>query len=296
MTVKGWRYWMNLLLFALTASCLGLLAALVRIGYQGAQSYVHPPRLQRPADETPARFGLPYQDISLRTKDGLRLSAWYTPPQNGIVILVAHGYAAARSADLHAFFARHGYGVVSWDFRAHGESEGTLCTLGYTEALDVEAALDFALAQDGVKRIGAWGASMGAATVIEAAARRSEIEAVVADSAFPAIAEMIDKTTPITPLRPFIQFFAERETGLNVDLLRPVDAIGRISPRPVFIIQGAADQTVPADSARRLYDAAGEPRYLWIEPGVEHIGMYTALPQIYEQRVMEFFEGSLRQR
>jgi fermentation-respiration switch protein FrsA (DUF1100 family) len=293
MNPKSRRYWMNLLLFAVTVLCLGLLAAFLRLGYQGAMNYVRPPRAQRLPDDTPARYSVGYQDITLRTKDGLALGAWYTPSQNGRLILAAHGHAGARSADMHALFARHGYGVVSWDFRAHGESEGDLCTLGYYETRDVEAALDFALAQPEVRHVGAWGASMGAATVIEAAAQRPEIEAVVADSAFPAIEEMVAKTTPVTLLHPFIRFFAEQETGVSATALRPIDRIGQISPRPVFIIQGEADLTVPSDSAHRLYAAAGEPRQLWIEPGIGHVQMYTALAGPYERRVIQFFETTL---
>ena len=72
-----------------------------------------------------------------------------------------------------------------------------------------------------------------------------------------------------------------------------VDAIGQISPRPVFIIQGLADKTVPPDSAQRLYEAAGEPRYLWTAEGVGHVGMSAAYPDEYERRVVAFFERYL---
>jgi fermentation-respiration switch protein FrsA (DUF1100 family) len=235
----------------------------------------------------------PYQDVTLLTEDGLKLSAWYTPPENGAVILVAHGFKGYRSIEMHALFARYGYGVVSWDFRAHGESEGELCTMGYYEALDVEAALDFALEQSGAKRVGAWGGSMDGVAVIEAAAQRSEIDAVAVDSVFPALQDALDQAVSVPALRPIVRFFAEQESGLNVSSLRPVDQIGRISPRPVFIIQGASDDFIPADSIYRLYSAAGEPRILWLGPGVEHTEMHSAFPEEYEQRIKDFFDTSL---
>ena len=87
-------------------------------------NYVHPPRAFRAPDDHPGRLDIPYQEIELPTLDGLVLAAWYTPPENGAAILTAHGYQDRRSPEIHALFARHGYGVISWDFRAHGDSQG----------------------------------------------------------------------------------------------------------------------------------------------------------------------------
>jgi fermentation-respiration switch protein FrsA (DUF1100 family) len=255
---------------------------------------LHPPRYQRTVEDTPANFGVPFQDIRLITTDGLTLRAWFTPTQNGNIILVAHGYGAARSAEMHALFARHGFGVLSWDARAHGESEGDLCTFGYYELLDVEAALKFAQQQGGAKHIGAYGVSMGAGTLIIAASQLPEIEAVVADSAFPAIEEMLDSAIPTPFLRPFIQFFMKQQTGKSEEDVRPIDDIPKISPRSVFIIQGADDTTIPPDSARQLFDAAGEPRFLWIGENVGHASMFEEMPLEYTERVIEFFEEAFR--
>ena len=290
---RDWRYWRNLVAFTLCTLAAGVGMGIARVSYQGAMTYVHPPRAQLSVDDTPTRFGIDYQEIRLLTRDGVELSAWYTAPKNGAVILVAHGYGGARSAALHALFVQHGYGVISWDARAHGLSGGDTCTMGFFESLDVEAALDFALRQDTVEHVGAFGQSMGAATIIRAAAHRSEIEAVVADSAYPTLEDMIDRAVPSPVLRPFVRWFAERETRVSTREMRPVDEIGRISPRPIFIIQGANDNTVPRDSAQRLYDAAGEPRTLWIGDGIGHVGMRDAQPDEYDQRVFAFLDSSL---
>ena len=238
---KDRRYWLKLLLFGLLSLSVGLLGTIFQFSRRTALGYVHPARSLPRAGETPDRLGIPYQDLTLLTQDGLRLSAWYTPPENGAVILVAHGFGGYRSVDMHALFARHGYGVLSWDFRAHGESEGDLSTLGYHEALDVEAALDFAFRQSDVERVGAWGGSMGAVAVIEAAARRTEIGAVIADSAFPTLEDALNQAVSVPALRPIIRFFAERESGVRVDSLRPVDQIGRI--QCVRLVQGLAGPT-----------------------------------------------------
>jgi fermentation-respiration switch protein FrsA (DUF1100 family) len=284
------RYWLNLFGAALAALLLFGLVGLLWFSYHQAFDYVHPRRLAPPGGELLRQNGIPYQEIELLTSDGLRLAAWYTPPQNGALILLAHGYGDRRSEVFYNFFASHGYGVLAWDFRAHGASGGDLVTLGYHETLDVEAALAYALAQPDVEHIGGWGGSMGAVTMIRAAARHAEIEALVADSPFVTLEDEMDLRVPYPLLNPLIRAFAERETGLRLDMVRPVDEIRLISPRPVFIIQGLGDAMVPPDSAELLYAAAGEPRELWTEPGVPHLNMYAYYRARYTKRVTKFFD------
>lgn len=287
------HYWRNLLLFGLAALMVGAVIGVIYLARIWTVAHIHPKRIALAQIGTPADNEVPYQDIELITADGIKLSAWYTPPQNGVVILVAHGHAGIRFLDRHVLFAKHGYGVLSWDFRAHGQSGGETCTFGYYETLDVEAALNYALAQPEVKHVGAWGGSMGGVAIILAAARRQEIEAVITDSAFPTLADELAIKLPTRILYPIARFFGESEAGIKIDDVRPIDQIGAISPRPVLIIQGLADATMPADTGQQLYAGAGEPRILWTEPGVGHLGMYPALPQEYESRVISFFDKAL---
>jgi fermentation-respiration switch protein FrsA (DUF1100 family) len=291
--MKNWRYWRNLFTFALAVLAALLAAGVLHLTRQKALEYVRPGRFVLSPDDTPAGQGISYEEVALTTSDGLRLSAWYTPPQNGTVILVAHSYAGARPADMHSLFARNGYGVVSWDFRAHGESEGEICSLGYYEVLDVEAALDFALSQPGVEHVAAWGGSMGGATVIMAAARRTEIEAVVSDSAFAALEDELKVMVRLKWARPLVRFFGEWEAGISIDAVRPEEAIAHISPRSVLIIQGLSDALTPVNTGERLYNAAGEPRILWREKDVGHLEMMRTFPEEYERRVVAFLDDAL---
>lgn len=293
MRESGWRYWFNLSAFGLVVLSAVLVVNIAIASFRSTSSYLHPQRKVRVENKTPDTYGIPYENINLLTSDGIELAAWYTSSENGALILVAHGHGDIRSLDQYVMFAQNGYGVLAWDFRAHGESGGNISTLGYLEALDVEAALEYALRQEGVKHIGAWGGSMGGVAVLEAASRRVEIEAVVVDSAFSTLEDELRLAVSSKVFLPFIRFFAERETGLDMELLRPVDRIGELSHRPVMIIQGEADHVIPADSAQRLYDAAGDPRYLWTETGVSHVGMYSAYPEKYEERVIGFFDEYL---
>lgn len=291
-STRGWRFWLRLFLTAIFALLLTAVGTVVWVSYDQAIGYLHPERNIATGEILQAN-GIEYQEIELTTEDGVTLSAWYTPSKNGAVILIAHGYGDKRAEDFHALFASHGYGVVAWDFRAHGKSGGEFSSLGYYETLDAKAALDFALAQSDVEHVGAWGGSMGAVTMIRAAAQYPQIEALIADSPFVTLEEEMDLRIPFPMMRSLIQFFAERESGTSIDLVRPVDEIASISPRPVFIIQGMGDGMVPLDSAKRLYDAAGEPRQLWVEEDVPHLNMYAYYKTRYIKRTIKFFDEYL---
>ena len=286
------RYWLNLITVTVFSLSLTFFILLIYASNRWVQSYLHPARII-PTGDLLDENNIPYQEIELTAEDGVKLAAWYTPSKNGAVILVAHGYNANRPEDIYAMFAEHGYGVLAWDFRAHGLSGGDISTLGYYEQLDVEAALDYALTQPNADHIGAWGGSMGASTIILAAAKRTEIEAVVSDSAYPSLEDVMNLNMPIKFMRPFMLFFGERLSGAKISQVRPVDEIGEISPRAVLIIDGWEGAAVLMNSPYRLYDAAGEPKQIWVEDGVSHLGMYGNDPQKYEKRVIGFFDEYL---
>ncbi|MBI5951770.1 MAG: alpha/beta hydrolase [Chloroflexi bacterium] len=289
------RYWLNLTAMTVLSLALAFFILVLYASNRWAQSHRYPAR-NVSTGAWLRENDIPYQDVKLTTTDGVDLAAWYTPPQNGAVILVAHGYNSGRPEDMYVMFAKNGYGVLAWDFRAHGESGGETCSLGFYEQLDAEAALTFALSQPGVEHVGAWGGSMGAATMILAAAEHPEIEATVSDSAFPSLEDVIRLNTPIRIMQPFVLFFAEQQGGFDLDQVRPVDEIAKISPRAVFIIDGWAGAAVVMNSPQRLYDAAGEPRQLWMADGIPHLATYSYFPTEYEERVIAFFDDYLLEK
>jgi fermentation-respiration switch protein FrsA (DUF1100 family) len=289
------RYWLNLITITILSLSLTFFILVIYASNRWVQSYLHPVRII-PTGDLLKKNNIPYQEIELTTQDGIKLAAWYTPPNaegSGAVILVAHGYNAMRPEEIYAMFARNGYGVLAWDFRAHGQSGGDISTLGYYEQLDVEAALDYALAQPDITHLGAWGGSMGAATVILTAAKHPEIEAMVSDSAFPSLEDVMNLNMPFKFMRPFMLFFGKWSSGADIDQVRPVDKIGKISPRAVFVIDGWEGGAILMNSPYRLYDAAGEPKQIWVEKGVPHLGMYGNNPQLYEKRVINFLDEYL---
>ncbi len=283
------RYWLNLGLFSLGIVLIAIVVSVVYLSVRWTNNFIHPLARLPYGDDTPATYGSAYQDVRLVTSDGVELVAWYTLPQNGVVILAAHGYQSARSPSIHAMFVKHGYGVISWDARASGKSGGDTATFGFKEIEDVRAALKFVAAQDGVQHIGAFGQSAGAATLVHAAASIPEIEVLVADSPFATMEEEINVQFPIK-IMSLLRLISQIELGINTETYRPIDDIRLLSPRPVFLIQGLADTIVLPDSAQRMYAVAGEPRQLWVEKGVGHIEMIDVYPQEYERRVFAFFD------
>ena len=179
---------------------------------------------------------------------------------------------------------------MSWDARAHGESGGAVSTIGYLEVLDVKAALEYVLTQPGVQHVGAWGGSMGAATIIRAAAQFPQIEAVFADSSFTSLNDEINYLVPYPLINPLTKFIATTETGLSLGEVAPLNDIGKISPRPVYIVQGLADKVAPPDSGEKLFNAANEPRFLWEKENVPHMLMYVDDPRPYRKRLVGFFD------
>ena len=103
-------------------------------GFAEVNNALHPPRLIPPGN-TLRKYKVNYKPIDLITEDGIHLSAWYTPPKNGVVILLAHGYGDNRPEWVYTMLAKNDYGVLAWDARAHGESDGKISTIGYLEVL-----------------------------------------------------------------------------------------------------------------------------------------------------------------
>jgi uncharacterized protein len=282
------KKWVKILLASTGAAVLGLILLAIGTGIAEVNNVLHPPRLI-PTGNTLRKYKVPYQPVDLVTEDGIRLSAWYTPPRNGAVILLAHGYGDNRPEWVYEMLAKKGFGVLAWDARAHGESDGKISTIGYLEVLDVKAALAFALAQPGVEHIGAWGGSMGGATMIRATARFPQIEALFVDSSFDSLDDEFDFLVPYPVINPLAKWLARVETGISIDEVNPLDEIGRISPRPVYIVHSTADIVAPPDAGEKLFNAAREPRFLWQEKDAPHLAIYLDNPRRYQRRLVGFF-------
>ena len=98
------------------------------------------------------------------------------------------------------------------------------------------------------------------------------------------------------PLPPYGVAVVNALVGADVSQARPLEVIGRIAPRPVLLIHSADDEnaTTTVDGARRLFEAAAEPKQIWIVPHGGHVGAINAFPNEYRARVLAFLATALR--
>jgi pimeloyl-ACP methyl ester carboxylesterase len=273
-------------------------ALIVGLSWWQVDAFLHPRR--QPALEMPATWGLDYQNVVFAAADGIVLHGWYLPSQNGAAIIVGHGFRAPLASESVRLLATHGYGVLVFDWRAHGQSEGDVCTFGYHEVRDVAGALDWLQGQLDVDpgRIGMLGESMGAVTAIRAAAQLPDIRAVVAESPYASLEEAMRNIwrgtgLPEFPFVPLQIALGQWRVGLDLADMQPLRDVAAISPRPILILTGGRDPVTGSDAGQRYYAAAGEPKELWYEPDIGHLAHRWVFPVEYEQRILEFFDATL---
>src|SRR4051794_34594862 len=196
-----------------------------------------------------------YRDVTFRASDGVRISGWYRPTRNGATILVVHGGGSDRRGSVaHAsMLARHGYGVLLWDARGRGRSEGTQNAWGWGWPRDVEGALAFLRRRPDVDpaRIGAVGLSTGADVLVQVAGSGDELRAVVADGTVASSYEDVSRVYGRSLLTPV--FMAEFAAVRVTSGTRPGPALEDMMPRitaPTLLV--AAGE--PERRAGEVYD------------------------------------------
>jgi dienelactone hydrolase len=250
---------------------------------------------------TPAGYRLGYQNVALRTSDGVRLSAWYIPSRNGAAVVLLPGAGATRTSVLGqaAVLARHGYGALLLDTRGHGLSGGHTMDFGWWGDRDIAPAVSFLDRQPGVRpgKIALLGESMGGEQALVAAGSDPRVRAVVAEGAEGQqvadrgwLARGIDAA--LTHGMEWVQYTA---AGLISGAPRPMsipDAIRATAPRPVLIIAGGAiaDEPVAARWFRTASPAIAE---VWIVPHAGHTQGLAVAPQAWEAHVTGFLEKAL---
>jgi fermentation-respiration switch protein FrsA (DUF1100 family) len=260
-----------------------------------------------PVEESPALFGLEYEDVSFPSMaDNLTLGGWYLPAEDSqqiIIMIHGEGYHRAdptiKMLDIASGLVEHGYSVLMFDLRGHGESEGSKKSGGYYEKRDLLGAVEYAKGR-GFEDIGVLGFSMGAITSLLAAAENSDIDAVISDCAFADLNDIIEpefrKRTsfPTILLHPLL-FMVKIMYGVDFVAIKPIAVVAEIAPRPVFFIHSELDEVIPVEHAYRLKQASQSPQdQLWIVPQADHVKAYTAYPEEYMNKITAFFDEVLR--
>ncbi|MCS7034872.1 MAG: alpha/beta hydrolase [Phycisphaerae bacterium] len=241
-------------------------------------------------DDPMSQLGWFYEPVRFEATDGVRISGWFIPAQDGArrlhsrkTAILCHGLGANKSNHLvlGRLLVPAGYNLLVIDHRAHGESAGQLSSFGDLERRDVLGAVRW-LRQSrpqSAERIFGVGASQGAAAVLAAAVDRSPegqaIEAVALYGSFDDLQALAGSLADKTFLPPFNWLLealalpiASAHVGADLAAFKPAELADQLWPRPILIIHGVKDQIIDFRHGQMLFDRATQPKQsLWIDHG-----------------------------
>jgi pimeloyl-ACP methyl ester carboxylesterase len=221
------------------------------------------------------------KSCTIVTDDGVPIDTAHLAGDSQLAIVLAHGFT--QSWQRHAVWTaatrlNRAGGVVLFDFRGHGRSGG-MSTLGDREISDVAVAVAYAR-ELGYRRVATIGFSMGASIVVRHAGLIGGVDAVVSVSgpgrwyfrgtkAMQRVHWAVEYRAGRMVTR---KFLGTRISDGRWDPvpMPPADAAALIAPTPLLIVHGDKDEFFPTDHAEQLYEAASDPKELWIVPGFGH--------------------------
>ncbi|MGH9841689.1 MAG: alpha/beta hydrolase [Blastocatellia bacterium] len=245
--------------------------------------------------------GLIGSEVEFASASGATIRGWLIPGRKGAgAVALMHGYRGDRTqvAGRAPFLNQAGYTVLAFDFQAHGESAGKYITVGYLESYDARAAVEFLKQRAPGEKIGVIGLSMGGVASI-LASPPLDVDAMVLELVYPDIRGATANRLELhlggwaRPLATLLTMQFPLRAGIDADALRPVDRIGAIN-RPKLFIAGAKDQHTKLAESKALFEAASEPKELWVVDAA-HVNIHEAAKGEYEWRVTAFFNGNLKQ-
>ena len=283
-----WRYSRRLLIAAAVALAVVALLIPIAIGYV----VTHASRAEVPR----AALGAPHEDVAFTTGDELRLEGWFVPSRNGATVIVSPGrFGPQKQARM---LVRHGYGVLLFDRRGEGASEGDPNAFGWHGDRDLHAAAAYLRGRPDVEpaRIGAVGLSVGGEMLIRAAAHSDDFKAIVSEGA--SGQSVRDALANGDKPKHVVGYAANTlATAVFTNTLPPPSLKGeveKIAPNAVFFVYGENGQAgTEAKPNQLFYAGAREPKRIWEVPGGRHIAGITTRPEEYERRVIEFFDEVL---
>jgi fermentation-respiration switch protein FrsA (DUF1100 family) len=220
--------------------------------------------------------------------DGVNIAGHFYLPEGDMpypTVCTCHGIPAGAPdpndrgyASLAEYLCSNGLAVLIFNFRGTGESGGSLDILGWTR--DLGAMIDYlcTLPELDKSRLSLLGFSGGAAVSVYVAAKDKRVSSVAA-GACPAEFGLWTRQEPQSLVDHFRDIGAIRDNDFppsprqwldGFKIVKPIDYIARISPRPLLLVHGDQDETVSVSDAHRLYAQAGEPKRLAIVEGAGH--------------------------
>ncbi|HUS72266.1 MAG TPA: alpha/beta hydrolase [Sedimentisphaerales bacterium] len=221
---------------------------------------------------TPDEIDLDFENVVLKTKDGLRLSGWYIPAENAeFTVLFCHGNGGNMMHRLDSINIFHNLGLSCFifDYRGYGSSEGKPTEEG--TYLDVMSAYQWLTEEKKIspEDIIIFGRSLGGSIAAQLAAK-VEAGSLIIESGFTSYVDIGRKFYPYMPVRWFARF-----SYRTIDYLSDVRC-------PVMIIHSRNDDVVPFEFGQDLYEAANEPKE-FVEIFGSHNDGFLVSAEIYKK-------------
>lgn len=257
---------------------------------------------------SPGSFKLAFDDVSFETADGVTLKGWWVPAPGarGSVVLV-HGLNRTRIEMVRKvpFLHEAGWNALLFDLRHHGESGGSVSSFGHFEARDVRAAADLARSRSPGPVV-LWGVSLGAATVMLAAAEDPGVAAVVCDSSYRSLPDTVAhhfrlfrnfrwwlRLVPSWPVVPEVMFWIGQRGGFDPRSVDVLAAAAHLAGRPALFVCNSGDRRMPKEIAFDLQRAAGDAAQVLVVPGDSHGGAYREGTAAYQHAVAQLLSAAL---
>jgi pimeloyl-ACP methyl ester carboxylesterase len=290
----------RLLLVALVAAAIGYLS----VSYVVADRLTHAER--HPIGRGPEVAAATYEDVSLRTSDGLTLKGWFFPVRGDRAAILIHGRHANRAEyqgrleHIADFLIAAGFSVLLFDLRGHGDSDGDRFSLGQFERLDVASAIDFVGGRGFAEnRIALLGISLGAGTAIQELLLHPKIGALISDSsymdAFTEVQEVLPQEGGVPRwFTPGVFIMTRIAFGLDGDQVRPIEVVRAHPERAILFIHCDTDPLIRVHHANDLRAASANPASeLWIAQGCDHAAAMDRYPAEYRTRVLAFLDSQI---
>jgi len=256
--------------------------------------------VRQPSEQTPVDEGLNFQEVGFESTDGLALKGWWVPGDGSSrVVVLVHGLEGNKAGEqvlrTASVYSGAGYGVLMFDLRGHGESEGERTSLGYQEVRDVRGALSWLEEEHGFEpnEVVLHGWSMGGATVLRAAPRTG-VAAVVEESGYADLQLLLRDRLPESSglpsfFNPGIFLMAKLFLDFDPWAVRPSEDAAKLAEEgvPLLIIHSTGDEVVPFEHAEMLAASYPDAEFWKIE-GYDHVQAY-AHPE-YHHKLLDFLE------
>jgi hypothetical protein len=239
-----------------------------------------------------------FEDIILTTSDNLKISGWLVRNDStGNAVILMHGHGGTKGSLIKQaeYFQNLGYTTLSIDFRAHGDSEGNTCTVGFDEAEEVKLAFDF-MKKAGYKKTILYGTSMGAAAIIKATHDYDlDAERLILEMPFGSLTDAVKGRMRIiglsaTPFSQLLTFWGGVEQGYWAFNFSPCDYAVSIKC-PVLLQWGDQDVRVQRHETECIYENLPANKKLVVYEGAGHQTLYRYDPAKWEGEIINFLKS-----